>query len=165
MTVFLSVITILHGILFRIDEFKFHRKRGVQKVELINALFDGFLFLSSLAIALFADFSYWWEKLYIALSIVSCLSIAKNEFFYKGLEFGERFTHSLLYVLHPVILFAYYDGWKVNYFNKHYYVWLVQLLYVFLGFQAIAYQIIYWNYIHDPKSLGSPSKEEKPKEN
>ena len=84
---------------------------------------------------------------------MSLNSIAKNEFFYKDLEFGERFTHSLLYVLHPVILFAYY------------YVWLVQLLYVFLGFQAVAYQIIYWNYIHDPKSLGSPSEEEKPKEN
>jgi len=164
MTVFLSVITVLHGILFRIDEFKFHRKRGVQKVELINALFDGFLFLSALAIALFADFSYWSEKIYIALAIVSCLSIAKNEFFYKGLELGERFTHSLLYVLHPVILFAYYDGWKVNYFDKHYYVWLVQLLYVFLGFQAIAYQIIYWNYIYDPKIAG-PSSEERPEEN
>lgn len=164
MTVFLSVITVLHGILFRIDEFKFHRKRGVQKVELINALFDGFLFLSALAIPLFADFSYWAEKIYIALAIVSCLSISKNEFFYKGLEFGERVTHSLLYVLHPVILFAYYDGWKVNYFDKHYYVWLVQLLYVFLGFQAVAYQIIYWNYIYDPKTAGSPT-EEKPEDN
>jgi hypothetical protein len=163
MTIFLTVITILHGILFRVDEFMFHRKRGLKKVELINEVFDGVLFIGALAIPLFAGFSYWWEKFYIALCIVSCLSIAKNEFFHKGLEFGERFTHSLLYVLHPVILFAYYEGWKVNYFDKHYYVWLVQMLYVFLGFQAIAYQIIYWNYIHDPKSISdSPPEKGKP---
>ncbi|MCO4794186.1 MAG: hypothetical protein KC493_10755 [Bacteriovoracaceae bacterium] len=157
MTTFLCAITIIHGLLFRIDEFKFHKKRGLKKVELINALFDGALFIGALIIPLFTTYSYWWEKLYIAMCICSCLSIIKNEFFYKGLEIGERVTHALLYVLHPVILFAYYDGWKVNYFDNHYYVWMIQLLYVFLGVQAITYQIIYWNYIHDDNSSNNNS--------
>ena len=147
MAFFLCFIVVFHGILYRIDEFKFHRQRGIGKTELTNSLIDGLIFLITLSIAMFSSFNYWSEKIYIALSILSCLSIAKNEFFYGQLCKGERFTHSLLYVLHTIILYAYYLSWKTNYFDLHYYIWLTQLLYMILGFQALTYSLIYWNYI------------------
>ena len=140
-------ITIIHGILLNIDEHIFHKKRGINKIELWNALFDMALFIAPIFIALFTKFSYWWEKVFIAFCMASCLSIAKNELFYKGLDVKERLVHSLLYVLHPVILYAYYISWQTNYFDHHYYVWLTQLAFMLLGIQSITYRIIYWNYI------------------
>lgn len=160
MAFFLLFIVILHGILFRVDEYMFHRKRGLQKRELTNSLIDGLIFLITLAVAMFSKHSYWSDKIYIALSIVSCLSIVKNEFFYENLKKGERFVHALLYVFHTTILYAFYISWRINYFDSHYYIWLTQLLYMILGFQTLAYSLIYWNYIYDPRKYESHDYED-----
>jgi hypothetical protein len=147
MIFFLYVTTFLHAALYGVDEYIYHRKRGLCPVEFINALFDGILFLIPLVIAIFTSHSYWLDKIYIALAVLSIFSIIKNERFYHELCVTERMIHAALYVLHPLILYAFYHSWKWNFFDKYYYFWLVQLLYVAFGTKTVTYHIIYWKFI------------------
>ena len=61
----------------------------------------------------------------------------------------ERLIHTTLYILHPLILYAFYISWKRDFFATNLTYWMLQLGYFALGFKAITYHIIYWNYIHE----------------
>ena len=77
------------------------------------------------------------------------ISVIKNQYFYRDLDVKERVVHACLYVLHPIILFSFYESWQSNYFVNNMNFWLVQVLYVGVGFQTVCDLLIYWNYIHD----------------
>ncbi len=144
-------LMILHVCLISIDEHYFNKKRFHSKYEIWSILTDGVLFLIPILFATFVPFDEKWIILYKVLAGLSMISIIKNEFFYKGLDKWERLTHACLYVLHPIILFNFYESWQNNYFQNNTNFWMFQLLYVGLGIKTLTYQIIYWNYIHDKK--------------
>lgn len=110
---------------------------------------DGALLLLPMLLAIFVPFDAQWVPLYKTLGAISMISVIKNEYFYRDLDVKERVVHACLYVLHPIILFSFYESWQNNYFVNNMNFWLVQLLYVGVGFKTVCYQLIYWNYIHD----------------
>lgn len=148
MKYFLVFIASLHGTLFMIDEHFFHKKRGLVKGELLSSIIDGILFLTPITLTVFTRHSFELEKIYIVLSVLSCISISKNEFFYRGIEQKERLIHSALYVLHPILLYTFYMAWISNFFAIHLNFWTIQLVYLAMCVQTMAYKTVYWNYIH-----------------
>tara|TARA_B100001248_G_scaffold262731_2_gene261845 strand:- start:15092 stop:15571 length:480 start_codon:yes stop_codon:yes gene_type:complete len=134
--------------LFHIDEYYFHRRRKVKRSEIVNALIDGSLYVLPLCIAVFTPFTMEWRIVFIVLASISCISIAKNEYFYPKLDRQERLVHSFLYVLHPILLYTFYISWQEDFFNKYPYFWIVQITYLGLGLRTLAHQLIYWNYIY-----------------
>lgn len=149
MVIFITLTTITHGILYFLDEYILHKRREFSQKEINNGIIDALLFLSTVGMTLFTTYTLFLGKLYIVLAFLSCLSIIKNEFFYENLCKQERLVHALLYIFHPLILFAFYTSWKENFFTTNLNYWMLQLGYFALGFKALTYHIIYWNYIHN----------------
>jgi hypothetical protein len=139
----------LHIILVQIDEHFFNKKRSHSRFEIISVVSDGFLFLLPQLLAIFVTYDEKWDLIYKCLGALSMISIVKNEWFYNDLDKMERLTHACLYVLHPIILFTFFESWQNNYFDTQTNFWMFQLIYVGVGFKTISYQIIYWNYIHE----------------
>ncbi len=142
----------LHVVLITLDEHYFNKNRDHSRFEVLSVITDGLLFLIPILFATFVPYSEKWEILYKTLAALSMISIIKNELFYKGLDVKERLTHACLYVLHPIILFNFYESWQNNYFQTNTNFWMFQLLYVGLGIKTATYQVIYWNYIHERPS-------------
>lgn len=149
MVLFISLITITHAILFAYDEYILNKKRELSQGEINSALLDGVLFLGIVALTIFTTYTENLGIVFISLSFLSCISIIKNEFFYPVLELRERLVHSILYVLHPLILYAFYLSWEMDFFNNNMSYWMLQLCYLALGFKAMCYHVIYWNFIHN----------------
>jgi hypothetical protein len=138
-----------HMTLVYIDEYLFNKKRPHSKKEVVSVVSDGALFLLPQVLAIFVAYDPKWEFLYKFLGALSMISIVKNEMFYENLCMRERVIHACLYVMHPLILFTFYESWQQNYFDTHPNFWMFQLLYVGIGFKTVVYKLIYWNYIHD----------------
>lgn len=148
MVIFITFTTILHGILFTYDEYILNKKRGLTQSEINSASADGFLYLIIIGMTLFAPFGEISKVIYLTLCFISCLSIIKNEWLYPSLDRIERLVHAGLYVLHPLILYAFYLSWQSDFFNTEMTFWMMQLFYFILGFKAMTYHVIYWNYMH-----------------
>lgn len=141
-------LMILHVILHNIDEHVFNKRRLHSQAEIWSMISDAIFFIIPILMATFIAYRPELELIYKIVAGISMVSIVKNELFYKDLDVKERLVHACLYVLHPILLFNFYESWQHNYFQVHPEFWMVQLLYVGLGFKSISYQIIYWNYIH-----------------
>ncbi len=148
MVLFITFITILHSLLFFYDESLLNKKRELTKFENISVYIDGFFFLVPVAMTLFTNYDSKFNMIYLIMSIFSCLSIIKNELFYTDLSKRERLVHAALYVLHPLILYAFHESWKQDFFKNNMTYWMLQLGYFILCVKAITYHVIYWNYIH-----------------
>lgn len=148
MVIFITLTTIIHGALFTYDEYVLNKRRNLSQKEINSAVIDGILFLTTVSLTIFTTYSQMIVNLYILLAVLSTLSIIKNKVFYENLERVERVVHAGLYVLHPLILYAFYVSWKMNFFATNLLYWMLQLCYLVLGFKAITYHVIYWNYIH-----------------
>lgn len=140
---------ILHVILVNLDEHFFNKKRSHGRLEIISVITDGVFYLLPILMATFISYKQEYEIIYKSLGAVSMISIIKNEWFYKGLDRLERLTHAALYVLHPILLFTFFESWQNNYFEKNPNFWMFQLVYIGLGVKSVTYQLIYWNYIHE----------------
>lgn len=150
MVLFISLTTTLHALVFFYDEYILHKKRVLSQKEVNSGLIDGLLFLSTVAMTLFTTYTKQLGYLYIALGFLSCLAILKHELFLPSdISPKERLVHAILYVLHPLILYAFYTSWKMNFFATNLTYWMLQLGYFALGFKAISYHVIYWNYIYE----------------
>jgi len=145
----LIALLILHAILVNIDDHVFNNKRSHSKFETVSVITDGIFFILPQLVATFIAYTPSWGIIYKVLGAISMASIIKNEYFHKNLDTRERIVHACLYVLHPIILFTFYESWTNNYFVTNTNFWMVLLLYVGMGFKTISYQIIYWNYIAD----------------
>jgi hypothetical protein len=146
MTIFLMI---LHVALHNIDEHVFNKNRQHDRAEIWSMISDAVLFIIPLLMATFCPYKPSLEIVYKTVAGASMISIVKNELFYKNLDVRERLVHACLYVLHPILLFNFYESWQNNYFQENPTFWMFQLFYVGMGFKSISYQIIYWNYIHD----------------
>ena len=146
--IFITATTLIHGAVFFYDEYLLHKKRPLSQKEINSSLFGGAFYLVTVALTIFTSFSPLMSKVYIALAFVSCVLIVLNELYYPVLEVNERLSHGALYILHPLILYAFYSSWKMDLFNTNMTYWMLQLCYLILGFKAMSYHAIYYNYIH-----------------
>jgi hypothetical protein len=149
MVLFITLTTITHALLFAYDEYFLKRKRNLSVIEINSSLLDGILYIGLVAMTIFTTYSETLSSIYIAVSVLSCLSILKNELIYPlNINRDERIVHACLYVLHPLILYCFYHSWSLNFFHTNMTYWLLQLGYLVLGFKTISYHVIYWHYIH-----------------
>jgi len=157
---------IIQGIAIAVDEAYFHVKRGLPLWERIGHPVDTFTVVLCFAFVIFVPYSVAMLKVYILMSILSCLTVTKDEWVHKHHCPGtENWLHALLFINHPILLtFAgliWARGASVGP------IWLKELisrpepLIHFLMVQAalaaifMLYQIIYWNFIWKPKKATS----------
>lgn len=124
-----------------VDEAVFHRRRGLPRWERIGHPLDTLTIIACLAWLLATEPSSTTLGVYLALAGFSTLFVTKDEFVHARLcSGGEQWLHSILFVLHPIVLFAFGNLWWLGY------EWpLVGQLVVTTAF--LAYQVVYWNVL------------------
>ena len=129
----------IQGIVTLVDEFYFHRKRGLPLWEIFGHPLDTLTVLICFLFIILADPNETNVKIYIALCFFSCLFITKDEFIHsvKCKPF-ENWLHSILFILHPIVFLSAGFFWK----NQVYSIFLkAQLSIVFI---FMLYQVLYW---------------------
>lgn len=144
--VLLGVPFVCQTLAMVIDEFHFHRTRGLPLWERWGHPLDtlsvwicyGFLIL----------FSPLPERIQVfaGIACLSCILVTKDEFVHHRLcSAGEQWLHSLLFILHPICFFtAGWMWWKGGFET----IFAAQFLFIFIFF---IYQTFYWNLLWKPK--------------
>ncbi len=144
---FAIAVFIAQGLALGIDEFVFHRERGLPRWERWGHPVDTLSVLLCLSLALFLPAQQPWVGIYSALAIVSCLSVTKDEWIHAALcKPAEQWLHAVLFLLHPALFWAIYSLWQDG--SR-----LVLLKVEFLLAGAfMLYQIVYWNFWRNEKA-------------
>ena len=133
----------LQGLAMVVDEGWFHRARGLPRWERVGHPLDTMTLVICLAWLLATTpASSAALPVYVGLAIFSTLFVTKDEGVHARLcSAGEQWLHSVLFVLHPIVLAAFGYLWWTG---------AVGLLLGQLGLTIafMAYQIIYWNLEH-----------------
>lgn len=133
---------ILQAVLMGIDEFYCHRRRPMRYWERVGHPLDTLTFIICLTYLFFAGRSDFTLIIYAGLGIFSCLFITKDEWEHRELTTGfENWLHSLLFILHPVVLISAAALWTVN-------LMLPILLSIIAATLFMLYQALYWNLLH-----------------
>ncbi len=128
----------VQGVLMIIDEFYFHRKRGLPNWEVWGHPLDNISVIICLSICIVWPDISW--KYYLFPAIVSCLCVTKDEWVHaKHCTPVENWIHSLLFVVHPIVLWSFYK------LAAEHLTFLFYLLLVFLAF--LIYQIVFWGLV------------------
>lgn len=134
------VLATLQGAVILLDEFIFHRRRGLPRWERIGHPLDTALVLICLLFVSFATRSYINEIIYYGLVALSCAFITKDEWVHrKFCTAEEMWLHAVLFILHPLMLISATTVW-----DKHPEYALMVSGGIFTFF---VYQVIYWNYL------------------
>ena len=132
MTIWILPIA-LQALAMLVDEGWFHRRRGLPRWERIGHPLDTLTFVICLVWLLAGGSTHG----YVALAVGSTLFVTKDEPIHAQLcSPGEHYLHAVLFVLHPLVLAAFYA-------LPH--AVLAGQLAVTLAF--LAYQVIYWNVV------------------
>lgn len=141
MTFWLALPFALQGFAMAVDEFYFHRQRGLPRWERIGHPLDTLTVLACLGVANATAPSSAHLAWYAGLAVFSCLFITKDEFVHKThCTAGEQWLHSLLFVLHPICLLAAATLWRDFASGLALRVLFAALAAVFL------YQTLYWSW-------------------
>jgi hypothetical protein len=139
MTLVLCIPLLIQAALMFVDEFHFHRQRGLPRWERVGHPIDTLSVLICYGVALTQPLSSSTLTLYTALAILSCVVITKDEFVHSRCCLPtEQWLHSLLFVLHPIVLGAAALLWF-----KHKTAILAGQSALTLAFGC--YQLLYWN--------------------
>jgi hypothetical protein len=135
----LALPLVVQGVAMFFDEIHFHRRRGLARWERIGHPLDTCTVLACFALALLVPPTSGWLGVYTGLAAFSCLFITKDEWVHaQHCSPGEHWLHSILFVLHPLVLAAVAVLWMHG-------------LRLFVVGQATltlafgAYQTLYWN--------------------
>ena len=106
MSWFVALPFFMQGGLHLVDEFYFHRQRSpLPRWELWSHPFDTALVLAIYGVCWLAPFHWSSVALYGSLFALSCFSVTKDEWVHKQFcTAGEHWVHSLLFVVHPIVL-------------------------------------------------------------
>jgi hypothetical protein len=130
----------LQGLVMGVDEFYCHRRRGLGRWERIGHPVDTLFFLFCLIYLLVAVPSPFATGVYAVMAVISCLLITKDEWQHVQRSDGfENWLHSLLFMLHPVLLI--WAGWLWWHFESR----LILGAAAFLSAGFLIYQSLYWN--------------------
>lgn len=156
MSLFL-VASAIQGFSIFVDEFFFHHKRGLPRWERIGHPIDTAMTIACFVFLVFVNRTPTTEWFYIAMAAVSCALVTKDEWIHhKYCTGGEMWLHAVLFLMHPLVLFAAYLEWDTHRFSI---AAVATGVWVFL-----MYQIIYWNFIYNParKPLPQPIIRKRP---
>jgi hypothetical protein len=138
---------LLQGGVMLVDEFYFHKKRGLPRWEQIGHPLDT---LTVLCCFLWLNSTPPKENslfVFVALSAFSCLFVTKDEFVHRQYcSAGEQWAHALLFILHPICFLS--AGW-MWWFGGLESVLQGQSLLLFL---FLIYQTLFWNILWKPKT-------------
>ena len=122
-----------------IDEIHFHRQRGLPRWERVGHPIDTLSVLLCYGVALTRPPSNAALTVYAALATLSCILITKDEFVHSRRCLpAEQWIHSLLFVLHPIVLGAAALLW---FKQEPAILWVQFALTLAFG----CYQLLYWN--------------------
>jgi hypothetical protein len=103
---------VAQGALMFVDEFLFHWRRGLGWWERLGHPLDTISVLVCLLIAAFAPFTFVSFQFFLVAALVSCVLVTKDEFVHsKECNWLENWIHSLLFILHPIVLGAAFLLW------------------------------------------------------
>jgi len=154
-----------------VDEHYFHKKRGLPPWEKIGHPIDTLFLLFCFIVALRTDLNQWTLALFIGLALFSCILITKDEFIHsEQCSPAENWLHSLLFVLHPIVLFSVAIQWGIKsgkplFFTGHVSIAEINLVSWFLVVQTVfifsfmIYQIVYWNILSQKKVVENNAEE------
>jgi hypothetical protein len=126
-----------------IDEFYFHRRRGLPLWERVGHPADTLSVLACFLFVLNTPLTKSSLLIYSVMCIFSCLLVTKDEFVHQSIcPAGEHWLHSILFILHPISFLAVYFIWSELPALRPV-VWVQTGL---VGTFAL-YQIIYWNIL------------------
>ncbi|MDP2306313.1 MAG: hypothetical protein Q8P18_09830 [Pseudomonadota bacterium] len=130
-----------------VDEGWFHRRRGLPRWERLGHPLDTLTVLLTYVWALTTDPDRPGAiGVYTALAVFSCLFITKDEFVHARVCSAlECWLHALLFVLHPIVLWAFYVLWQSG---GHSELLRAQAALTLL---AGTYQLIYWSVWWKPE--------------
>jgi len=145
----------IQGMLMFVDEFVFHRRRGLPLWERIGHPVDAVSVLVCLLIPIFAQFNTSNLILFAALGLFSCLLITKDEFVHSELcNPIEQWIHSVLFVLHPLVFVGSGMAWYLfSQGGSNALGMALQGQAIFVSL-FLVYQITYWLIIYAPPKAG-----------
>jgi hypothetical protein len=139
-------LTALQGLIMTVDEFFFHRKRGLPPFERWGHVADTSLFLLALLVPLLLPPTPVFLGLYAVLAGASCLLITKDEWIHASACSGaEQWCHAMLFVLHGPILLLAGLVWYLQ--PQHPILRILPPIVLMWGL----YQHLYWNVYHERK--------------
>lgn len=147
---------LLQGFAIGIDEFYFHRKRGLPLWEKLGHPCDTLSLLLPTLLALCAPWTPAFLATFAALAIISCICVTKDEVLHPALcSVGEHWLHACLFLLHPVVLAATLFLWGARLGIDFGALPLLDSAsaIILLGLQGVAcgsflfYQLAYWGFI------------------
>ena len=156
---------LLQTVLMSADEYIFHRKRVLPLWERIGHPLDTISVLAVYLLIFLVPYSSTSLKVFIALGIISCLFITKDEFVHKHHCTGsEQWLHAVLFLNHPILLVsiglswpAIHGGqtasWLQSWMPSSQIVFISLLTESLMIFVFLLYQIIYWNFLWKEKKL------------
>jgi hypothetical protein len=130
------------GAAMAVDEFYFHRRRGLGRWERIGHPIDTAATLVPYLIAWSVPVGETASTAFVVTAAASCLLITKDEWVHQR-ECGasEHWLHSVLFVLHPLGMIAAWVAWTGG--PPFRAALGVQIMLMF-GFMA--YQALYWGF-------------------
>lgn len=138
MSPFLVAIAI-QGAVILFDEFFFHRKRSLPRWERIGHPIDSLTVLACLLFLAYAERTAINEVIFYGLAIASCLCVTKDEWVHRKVcSAEEMWLHSVLFIIHPIVLFSGMIEWEDN---RPSFLAAAGGIFVFM-----TYQILYWNF-------------------
>jgi hypothetical protein len=155
----------IQGAAMGVDELYFHRKRGLGAWERIGHPLDTLTFLACIGWALASPPTASSIAVYVALAVVSCLFVTKDEFVHaKRCGPGEHWLHAVLFVFHPIVLACVGLLWPGQHATAALPAWLTgttaasHALVVQFGTTAAfcVYQATYWNLPWQPRAQLDP---------
>lgn len=95
----------LQAVLMGIDEWRYHRRRVLERWERWGHPVDSLLYLCALAIPAWMQPTASRVVLYTIFAVLSCVAITKDEWVHaERCEAGEHWVHAVLFMIHPSVL-------------------------------------------------------------
>jgi hypothetical protein len=130
---------LLQAVAMAVDEVWFHRRRGLPRWERIGHPLDTLTVAACYAWLLTHGPGERALMAYVGLAVLSCLFVTKDSFVHARLcGGGETWVHSVLFVLHPMVLLAAAIVWLSD---GPRFVLLSQCV---LALTFATYQLLYW---------------------
>jgi hypothetical protein len=132
----------LEGLVMFIDEFIFHRARGLPRWERLGHPLDTLTVLAPFLLAIITPYRPALLAPYLGLCAFSCIFVTKDEFVHhKVCGAKEQWIHAILFILHPLGFLT--GAWIWMNPRFLYALWIqTAIISLFLGYQAI-----YWNFL------------------
>jgi hypothetical protein len=142
---------VLHALCMAVDEFYFHYRRGLSRWERLGHPLDTLTVFVCQAWLCWQSPSAFSVSVYVALCVISCLFVTKDEFVHqRECTGGEHWMHAAMFTLHPLVLaaagllwsaaslpFIVAEGWEASALRGN----------LVIIFCFGLYQLIFWNWL------------------